>query len=385
LNNQYNNDPILYLQNLFQLKAKVVKQVGNVVTLDRTLPLDIKTKWNPRVAVINMNATLQNCGIENVKIRMNGLAYPGHFNSNGSNAIWLNKALNCWVKNVECIDVDLGLVLNEAYYCTFDAIAMNVSLRNKTTDTGHHAFWCNERSSDNLFSNLIINTTFIHDISVEGVANGNVFSKCVGDNINLDHHRGAPYSNVFTEMNLGRGTRIFGSSGSWYRGPHTGIYTTVWNLTRNTGTFGALPNSSNTGGLGKVSKDWYYLNSIGVRGTRIANLDEHRNQYVEFANGEQLKTPNIFLAQRQKRLAIPASGIPVSIKPNSNVVEEFIPYPNPSSLGIFYLKKTRKWKVFNLAGAEILQGNGDKIDLSVFAKGIYNLQTETAVHRLIYQ
>ncbi len=301
LNGKYKTDPILYLQSLFHLIAKVEKQEGDVVTLNRTLPLDIKTKWKPTVAKIDKEASIQNCGIENVKIRMNGKAFVGHFNMDGSSAFELTNVLNCWIKNVELFDIDNGIVLNQAYYCTFDSITVSLDKRIAGTDTGHHGFWCNLRSSDNLFSNITINTTFLHDFTVEGVANGNVFSQCSGQNLNFDHHRGAPYSNVFTELNVGKGSRLFGSSGSWYRGPHTGRYTTVWNIKKNTGVFGGLPNKSNTGSLGKISKDWYYINCIGANGAKISDLAEHRNQYVEFSNNETLKARNIFLAQRAKR------------------------------------------------------------------------------------
>ncbi len=59
-------------------------------------------------------------------------------------------------------------------------------------------------------------------------------------------------------------------------------------------------------------------------------------------------------------------------------------YPNPSNTGVFTINKSGSWKVFNLSGAKILEGKGDKIDLSGFAKGIYTLQTETSSHKLIY-
>ncbi len=60
-------------------------------------------------------------------------------------------------------------------------------------------------------------------------------------------------------------------------------------------------------------------------------------------------------------------------------------YPNPSNTGIFTLAKAGVWQVYNLSGSKVLEGKGDKIDLSVFAKGMYTLQTETSTHKLIYQ
>jgi hypothetical protein len=91
---------------------------------------------------------------------------------------------------------------------------------------------------------------------------------------------------------------------------------------------------------------------------------------------------------------VPAGGI--SSAPNSgNIVNslelengnfnEIKVYPNPNNTGVFTISKAGSWKVFNLSGAKVLEGNGDKIDLSAQAKGMYTLQTETSTHKLVYQ
>ncbi len=59
--------------------------------------------------------------------------------------------------------------------------------------------------------------------------------------------------------------------------------------------------------------------------------------------------------------------------------------PNPSSTGIFNLGGETSWEVYSLSGARVLKGNGDKIDLSTFTKGIYMLKTDKSTYKLIYQ
>jgi hypothetical protein len=90
----------------------------------------------------------------------------------------------------------------------------------------------------------------------------------------------------------------------------------------------------------------------------------------------------------------PAGGIAVapngvgtvnSLELDTNSTNKVVVYPNPSNSGVFTISKAGSWKVYNLSGAKVLEGKGDKIDLSGFAKGMYTLQTETSTHKLIYQ
>jgi hypothetical protein len=49
-------------------------------------------------------------------------------------------------------------------------------------------------------------------------------------------------------------------------------------------------------------------------------------------------------------------------------------YPNPAIDGQFKLNTKENWSVYSILGVKILNGNGDKIDLSRFAKGTYILK-----------
>jgi len=46
-------------------------------------------------------------------------------------------------------------------------------------------------------------------------------------------------------------------------------------------------------------------------------------------------------------------------------------FPNPSNTGIFNLYESQKWQIYTIDGAKILEGEGTKIDLSAYRKGIY--------------
>jgi hypothetical protein len=48
--------------------------------------------------------------------------------------------------------------------------------------------------------------------------------------INFDHHRAAPYANLFSNINAGLGGRLFESTGNSNNGPNTGGFATFWNI-----------------------------------------------------------------------------------------------------------------------------------------------------------
>ncbi|PZR20137.1 MAG: carbohydrate-binding protein [Flavobacterium psychrophilum] len=53
-----------------------------------------------------------------------------------------------------------------------------------------------------------------------------------------------------------------------------------------------------------------------------------------------------------------------------NELSKLIIYPNPST-GIFNLSEEAQWTVFSLLGVKILEGNGNKINISEYSSGIY--------------
>jgi len=52
----------------------------------------------------------------------------------------------------------------------------------------------------------------------------------------------------------------------------------------------------------------------------------------------------------------------------TNIINVF---PNPSSDGQFHLSKNMEWQIYTIDGTKILKGEGTKIDLSAYRKGIY--------------
>ncbi|MNC53617.1 hypothetical protein D3C75_1030440 [compost metagenome] len=72
-------------------------------------------------------------------------------------------------------------------------------------------------------------SSFIHDLSVSKCA-GNVFAGGRGLDLCFDHHKRAPYANLFTDMDAGAGTRLWKSGGGAALGRHCAARETFWNI-----------------------------------------------------------------------------------------------------------------------------------------------------------
>ncbi|RMD78558.1 MAG: hypothetical protein D6820_09765 [Lentisphaerae bacterium] len=81
--------------------------------------------------------------------------------------------------------------------------------------TGHHGITVNH--FDNLVERITFNTVFVHSITVNKTI-GCAISDVKGIDVCLDHHRRAPSENVWTNIDAGKGTHLWLSSGRGQEG-----------------------------------------------------------------------------------------------------------------------------------------------------------------------
>jgi pectate lyase-like protein len=215
--------------------ASNVKSVsGSTITLERPLRADVRLDWQPEV--FSYLPTLQEIGIENLTIEFPKSQYGGHvFQEPGYNGIYLDAVSNSWVRNVTIIDADSGIVTAPSAkpfaigrFCTLEGIRLEVHWRNKAL-SGHHGIAL-ESPHDYLVSNFTVDTQFVHDLTVDTFANGNVFSEGKGIDVNFDHHRAVPFENLFTNIDVGSGSRLWKNGGSECAGPNSGARETLWRI-----------------------------------------------------------------------------------------------------------------------------------------------------------
>ena len=77
-------------------------------------------------------------------------------------------------------------------------------------EQGYHGIQFND--DDNLATRFRFDTKFIHDFTVLRCA-GNVISAGSGVDLSFDHHKYAPYANLFTDIDVGAGHRTWKCGG----------------------------------------------------------------------------------------------------------------------------------------------------------------------------
>lgn len=237
------------MQHFMNWAARVVAVDGPKLTIDRPLRLDVNPAWGAQIH--SFAPTVHDVGIEGITFEFAGTVKRDHLYEEGFNAIEFRGVSDGWVRDVTTIDADNAINVVSSRFCTFENIVCKTAKRSGVT--GHHALWV-RRTQDCLFTGFKIQTQFVHDLSVEGLAHGTVFEKGSGQSLNFDHHRNAPYENLFTDLDVGDPQRLFKSGGAGDRGPNTGARETIWGLRYRGG--GKLPKLPN----------WPLLNVIGVRG-----------------------------------------------------------------------------------------------------------------------
>lgn len=209
--------------------SRIEAITGTSVTLERALPLDIEGRWLPTVrAFENAANAVREVGVESLTIAFPLTDYLGHFNELGYNAIHFDDAVDSWVRDVTIQNADYGVSFTYAYFCTATGVTLETT-GDRGELAGHHGL-NNGHGGDNFFVDFVIDAEFVHDLTNEWYAHGVVFARGSGANLALDHHRAAPYSTLWTELDLGLGTRPFRSGGRGDRGPHTAAYNTLWNV-----------------------------------------------------------------------------------------------------------------------------------------------------------
>ncbi|RED47791.1 T9SS type A sorting domain-containing protein [Seonamhaeicola aphaedonensis] len=306
---------------IFYWYAYVTAVNGNTITFDRPLPIELRTEWSPFIRKMNMDTTTSEMGIENISFVCNNNVAFVHNDYIGFRIMELNEVINCWVKNVELIDLEYGIRIhrksahNTVSGVLIQDVQRSVSLppvepkstfinrMKQQAGGGHHPLEVFQ-GFYNLFEDFEFKEVHWHELSVEGVAAFNVFRSGKGVAMAFDNHRNAPYANLWTNIDIGRPERLWFNSGSNQpgvagreRGPNAGFRTTYWNITYEN----VVPDIE----IEPASTDGFaFLNYIGVEGARKQNepIDKVNSQLVEVAGvGESIAQPDLFLAQLERR------------------------------------------------------------------------------------
>ena len=258
---------------------------GSRLTLERPLRTDVNPQWKAEVRLFE--PSVSESGIENLTFEFPNTPYAGHFTEVGLNPLAFSGAADCWARNLKIINADSGPFLGGSSFLTLDNIVYESQRKvdNQKT-TGHHGV---SLGNDCVFSNFDYRTQFIHDITVERSA-GNVIMQGKGVDLSFDHHERFPHANLFTDIDLGAGTRMYKCGGGAQLGRHSAAWETFWNI------------------RGAQNQKWPpkdfgpdLMNFVGVQSKEPSQTDEN-GRWFETITPQNLRPQNLYEAQKTRRL-----------------------------------------------------------------------------------
>lgn len=279
---------------------------GNSVTLERHLPVDIRPEWQPRIDAFNPE--LSEIGVEGISMVFPDLRLQPHHSELGYNGIAMSGLADSWIRDVRIHNADSAiLIANDCSTITVTDVSLtNFGSGRANGDGyyGHHGMTA-EHSSDILYTRFHVQGKWRHAIDVDR-AFGTVFSDGGGTDLNMGHHRRAPFSNLFTNLDLGQATVPYLNSGRTDRGPHSAAFSTFWNI-RGDRDFG-LPTDADMGPS---------LTFVGVQGAGTIPRGAD-NWFVERIAPGSLTPQNLHAAQLALRLAKPQVNTAPAVNAGEN-------------------------------------------------------------------
>ncbi|KAL4434078.1 hypothetical protein ABPG75_000519 [Micractinium tetrahymenae] len=283
-----------------RMPFRVVAKGDGWVEVDRPLPIDLRLGWKP--AIYPWAPTVQHSGIEDLTIQFKWDTYDEHEDTKGYNAIAVYDAANLWVKNVHIIDSTNGVFASGTEFVTLQNISFQATKPRQGRGAaaspvdGHHALAFGHDCYNLMTGFCLPATRFYHDVSLDALTHLSVVRGGSGLDLNMDTHRAATHNNLFTNLDIGMGTRPWESGGAKWRGAHCGANTTWWGIYSSNASapLPALPDCTHGP----------YLNWVGrFRSNVTAGLCAATRWTVQPAPAGtgQLAPADLFAAQRAKR------------------------------------------------------------------------------------
>ena len=281
-------------KNTFSISQPVtVTEVsGNRITVEQRLRFDLREEWNPIFSPYANQS--QEIGIADFTIRFPERPYRGHWLEDGMNGFEI-QGVNNWARNIRIQNCDSGAFVTGAWSTVDGLVIESERKEHDSGNTGHHGI--SVRGRECLMTNFTINTRFFHDITVSSGSFGNVISKGKGIDLSLDHHRASPYENLFTEIDLGAGTRVWNSGGTGGKGLHSASGATFWNVDSKSRF--ELPDEE----FAPPGTIFVGINSETVRSSQLPE-----GWHYEKFRPEKIDPPNLHLAQVELRKNADASA-----------------------------------------------------------------------------
>ncbi|MBB5213030.1 glycosyl hydrolase family 28-related protein [Microbulbifer hydrolyticus] len=277
--------------------SRILEIKGNRIELSDPLLHDIEGFTTD----ITRKPYLQNVGLEDFTIEFPASAYVAHHVEQGFNGIYLTRVYDGWVRNVDIINADSGVLTEEV---------ANLTIRDVTTSGEHKAHYSVAMGDTHnvLVENLHVQNLVIHPLSFNTFSTKSVYTGCTVDQRPiLDQHSGANHQNLFDNITMyvelndqeisERRYSAFKGGGAGYWKPTHGADSTFWNIRL---LFSGVPDEKATITLDGVA-DGPNANIYGVHGNRKVDIDYGPSADIAAVNQAISDQPSLYQLQLSKR------------------------------------------------------------------------------------
>ncbi len=245
------------------VKVKKVKQGGKVLVLDRPLPFDLRSEWHAEFHRFNKpGAVLRESGVEDLTLEFPLTPTAPHHLEKGYNGVELRWTVDCWIRNVEVVNADNSIFVRTSHHVTVTGVETRTngdrSPDGVSTMNGHIGIGV-IGSVDVYVVDFLVESLMLHDTTVVDTML-TVWHRGRGTDLNLDAHRHICYGNLYSQIDLGVGSRPFTMGGRDGEGLPLAAYTTFWGLRSDQG---AVVIRNTTVNFGACSYGGKYVTFVG--------------------------------------------------------------------------------------------------------------------------
>lgn len=259
------------------LQVSITGKEGNVIYTKAPLPMGLADAPEARLLPINQ---LTEIGIEHLTIEFEPVPYGGHQLEDGYNAVYLTGVRHGWVRNVEIINSDAGVIVEDAAHVTLE----DIRIKGRESHIGIELI----DSWHNLTRRIQMDSDAIHPIGILGASGYNVMHESRFDHI-FDISSSHP--NLFDNLVM---QPADASRDLWITDDPTGmvLWHTDIRYVRNT----TLRLPAYTGELGSEAVVVGLSSSVPIR------FQTHHGTHLEGINRSGISAPSLYDIQLRRRL-----------------------------------------------------------------------------------
>jgi hypothetical protein len=206
-----------------QWPVEIAAVDGSTVTLKQPLRLDLAPQW--KAGFMELGPSVRESGVEKMTLKHHAPMSHKHLTNAGHNSIYVNRALNCWVSDVEIHSTENGVNLAACKNCTVTQVAFT------GPEQHHHMTACRVNSHDNLFERIEAAgvSRIKHGLNTEWFSSGNVWHKIKMCKGTFDSHRALSFDSLRTDIDLANDDAC-NPGGATEAGPYMGKKMVHWNV-----------------------------------------------------------------------------------------------------------------------------------------------------------